>query len=199
MLAGQVAALNAALEAAGRGGDGVRVINQQTVVVAETDAEAQRLFEGYLEVADAVGALTLMSGWTGIDFSTLAPDSTLEDQDSDAIRSVSRRSRLRPWPQLDDSRDRGVRAARRRRSGDRRLGETVADQLESWVDETGVGGFNLAATAVPESWEQITGLLIPELQRRGRYKKEYASGTLREKLGSSARVSGNHAASKVAL
>ncbi|WP_349903832.1 LLM class flavin-dependent oxidoreductase [Parafrigoribacterium humi] len=200
VLSGQIAALNAALDAAGRGGDGVRVINQQTVVVAETDAEAQRLFEGYLEVADAVGALTLMSGWTGIDFSTLTPDSTLEDQHSDAIRSV-----IKAFTASDPGRSWTIReiAEYARLGGDGPVivgsAQTVADQLESWVDETGVGGFNLAATAVPESWEQITGLLIPELQRRGRYKKEYAPGTLREKLGSGPRVSASHAASKVTI
>ena len=61
--------------------------------------------------------------------------------------------------------------------------QTVADQLESWVEETGVDGFNLAATVVPEAWEQIADLLVPELQSRGRFKSEYAPGTLREKLG----------------
>lgn len=200
VLAGQVAALDAALESAGRGSDGVRVINQQTVVVAETDAEAHRLFEGYLEVADAVGALTLMSGWTGIDFSLLAADSTLEDQDSDAIRSV-----VKAFTASDPGRKWTIReiAEYARIGGDGPVivgsAATVADALESWIDETGVGGFNLAATAVPESWEQITGLLIPELQRRGRYKKEYAPGTLREKLSSGPRVSANHAASHVAI
>ena len=61
--------------------------------------------------------------------------------------------------------------------------QTVADQLEEWVEQTGVDGFNLAATAVPEAWEQIADLLVPELQSRGRFKTEYEPGTLREKLG----------------
>ena len=59
---------------------------------------------------------------------------------------------------------------------------TVADQLESWIDETDLDGFNLAFAVRPETLRDIADLLVPELQRRGRYKTEYAPGTLREKL-----------------
>jgi FMN-dependent oxidoreductase (nitrilotriacetate monooxygenase family) len=195
VLAGQVAGLNAALEAAGRSPRDVRVVNQQTVIVAETDREAARLLDEYLEVADATGALTLMSGWTGIDFSKLALDSTLEDQDSNAIQSV-----IRAFSAADPGRSWTIReiAEYARLGGDGPVivgsAATVADQLEEWVEQTGVGGFNLAATVVPESWSQISDLLIPELQRRGRYKTEYRTGTLREKLGSGARIAPNHPA-----
>ena len=58
----------------------------------------------------------------------------------------------------------------------------AADQVEQWVDETGVDGFNLTYAVMPETYENIIDLLIPELQRRGVYKKEYRLGTLREKL-----------------
>jgi FMN-dependent oxidoreductase (nitrilotriacetate monooxygenase family) len=88
VLTKQVAAVAAAVTAAGRDPGNVPVINQQTVVLAETDAAAQRLFDDYLEHADPVGAQVLLSGWTGIDFAALEPDRVLERQDSDAIQSV---------------------------------------------------------------------------------------------------------------
>lgn len=59
---------------------------------------------------------------------------------------------------------------------------TVADELQRWMDETDVDGFNLAYVVMPETYRDIIDLLIPELQRRGAYKKEYRPGTLREKL-----------------
>jgi long-chain alkane monooxygenase len=40
----------------------------------------------------------------------------------------------------------------------------------------------LAYVVMPETYRDIVNLLIPELQRRGAYKKEYRPGTLREKL-----------------
>jgi hypothetical protein len=48
--------------------------------------------------------------------------------------------------------------------------------------QTDVDGFNLTYAVMPESYENIIDLLIPELQRRRVYKKEYQSGSLREKL-----------------
>ena len=56
----------------------------------------------------------------------------------------------------------------------------VADELESWVAETGIDGFNLARTVTPECYEDFIDLVIPELQSRGSYKTAYADGTLRE-------------------
>jgi hypothetical protein len=50
----------------------------------------------------------------------------------------------------------------------------------------------------PESFEDIVGLVIPELQRRGAYKKDYRPGTLREKLfgAGHARLSSPHPAAR---
>jgi alkanesulfonate monooxygenase len=60
--------------------------------------------------------------------------------------------------------------------------EEVAEELIAWVDETDVDGFNLAYAVTPESFADFVDLVVPELQRRGRYKLDYACGTLREKL-----------------
>ena len=60
--------------------------------------------------------------------------------------------------------------------------QTVADLLEEWVEETDVDGFNLAYAVTHETFSDIVTYLVPELQRRGVYKRDYAPGTLREKL-----------------
>jgi long-chain alkane monooxygenase len=72
----------------------------------------------------------------------------------------------------------------------------VADEMESWIAETDLDGFNLAYVVTPETFVDIADLLVPELQRRGRYKTEYRPGTLREKLtaGNSARLGAQHPA-----
>jgi hypothetical protein len=44
------------------------------------------------------------------------------------------------------------------------------------------GDVNLAYTVMPETFADFVDLVVPELQRRGRYKLDYAPGTLREKL-----------------
>lgn len=74
---------------------------------------------------------------------------------------------------------------------------TVADILQEWVDVTGVDGFNLAYAVAPETFEDVVNHLVPELQRRGAYPREYAPGTLREKLfGAGARLPDEHPAAR---
>jgi non-haem dioxygenase in morphine synthesis N-terminal len=69
----------------------------------------------------------------------------------------------------------------------------VADELQEWVEKTDVDGFNLAYAVTDETFSDIVAYLVPELQRRGVYKKDYAPGTPREKLfGSGPRLPQNH-------
>jgi hypothetical protein len=58
----------------------------------------------------------------------------------------------------------------------------VADAIQFQFEESGVDGFNLAHLVTPESLEDFVNLVIPELQKRGIFKKEYEQGTFREKL-----------------
>ena len=60
--------------------------------------------------------------------------------------------------------------------------EKVAEELIAWVEDTDVDGFNLAYAVMPETFADFVDLVVPELQRRGRYKRDYAPGTLREKF-----------------
>jgi hypothetical protein len=64
-------------------------------------------------------------------------------------------------------------------------GATVADELERWVDEADVDGFNLAYAVTPGTFENFAGYVVPELRARGRVQETYAAPTLRENLGTS--------------
>ena len=68
----------------------------------------------------------------------------------------------------------------------------VADAVESWMAATDVDGFNLAYAVTPESFEDFVDLVVPELQRRGVYKRDYRPGTLREKLQGRPRLAASH-------
>jgi long-chain alkane monooxygenase len=75
----------------------------------------------------------------------------------------------------------------------------VADEMQSWVEETGIDGFNLAYAVTPETFVDFVDLIVPELQTRGVYKTDYAPGTLREKLygPGRAQLPDSHPAAKV--
>ena len=59
----------------------------------------------------------------------------------------------------------------------------VADGLEEWFAGRACDGFVLAATHMPGAYEDFARLVVPELQRRGLFHREYAGPTLRENLG----------------
>jgi long-chain alkane monooxygenase len=48
---------------------------------------------------------------------------------------------------------------------------TVANELLAWVEETDVDGFNLAYAVTHETFADIVEHLVPELQKRGAYRK----------------------------
>jgi alkanesulfonate monooxygenase SsuD/methylene tetrahydromethanopterin reductase-like flavin-dependent oxidoreductase (luciferase family) len=58
----------------------------------------------------------------------------------------------------------------------------LADLLEEWLG-AGLSGFRLRPGAIPSDLTQITRGLVPELQRRGLFRREYEAGTLRGLLG----------------
>jgi len=58
----------------------------------------------------------------------------------------------------------------------------VADQMEEWFTSGACDGFVLAATHMPGAYEDFVRLVVPELQRRGLFRKDYEGTTLRENL-----------------
>jgi alkanesulfonate monooxygenase SsuD/methylene tetrahydromethanopterin reductase-like flavin-dependent oxidoreductase (luciferase family) len=61
--------------------------------------------------------------------------------------------------------------------------KSVADQMEEWFTAPVCDGFVLAATHMPGAYEDVVRLVVPELQRRGLFQKDYRGTTLRENLG----------------
>lgn len=74
--------------------------------------------------------------------------------------------------------------------------EQIADNLADWMSQSGVDGFNLSRTVVPECFDDIIELVIPILQERGLYKTSYREGTFREKLFGSPRLPDRHVAAR---
>jgi hypothetical protein len=59
----------------------------------------------------------------------------------------------------------------------------IADTLEQWLDDEAADGFNLTPTHLPHGIVDFAELVVPELRRRGRFRTEYESSTLRGNLG----------------
>ncbi len=59
----------------------------------------------------------------------------------------------------------------------------IADEMEAWHVAGAADGFNLMFPFLPDDWLRFAEFVVPELQRRGLTRREYASGTLRDQLG----------------
>jgi N-acetyl-S-(2-succino)cysteine monooxygenase len=68
----------------------------------------------------------------------------------------------------------------------------VADEMEHWFRSGGADGFNVMPAWLPGSLEDFVDLVIPELQRRGLFRTEYESTTLRGNLGLPRPVNRHH-------
>jgi hypothetical protein len=195
VIAPRVAAIRKLAAEAGRDPKAILMFAMMTVIAAPTDEEAQAKLADYRQYADPEGALTLMSGWTGVDFSRFDADQVVEHVESEAgrtaLENITRADPDRRWTVREVAEHVSIGGI-----GPIVVGSaaTVADQLEGWIDDTDFDGFNLAFVVRPETFVDVVDLLAPELQRRGRYKKAYNEGALREKLFGNPRLGAEHPA-----
>lgn len=167
----------------GRPADSVKILTLATIVVADSDAEAERKHRQLREWADRDGALTLYGGWSGLDLSRFPHDEPLNYVDTDAVRSAlsifTKADPTRTWTPDDVGDFLGIGGI-----GPVIVGspETVVDELTRWVEVGGVDGFNLAYALTPGTFEDIIDLVIPELRKRGLIPEQAAGGTLRSRL-----------------
>jgi FMN-dependent oxidoreductase (nitrilotriacetate monooxygenase family) len=160
----------------------IRIFVGATLIIGRTRAEAEAKLAEYRQHASIEGALAHASASLGIDLARFAPDEELpEAGQSQAIRSnVEALRAAAPRATKRALMDRMVLGSRQPPI----IGsvDEVAEELIAWVDQADVDGFNLSRTVTPECLEDVVRLLVPALQERGRYKRDYAPGSYREKL-----------------
>ena len=61
--------------------------------------------------------------------------------------------------------------------------KNVADRMEEWFTTGAADGFNIMAPLLPRGLSDFVEHVVPELQRRGLYRRAYQSSTLRGNLG----------------
>jgi alkanesulfonate monooxygenase SsuD/methylene tetrahydromethanopterin reductase-like flavin-dependent oxidoreductase (luciferase family) len=59
----------------------------------------------------------------------------------------------------------------------------IADKMQAWLEGEACDGFNVMFHTVPEGLDDFVDLVVPELQRRGIFRREYEGTTLRDHLG----------------
>jgi FMN-dependent oxidoreductase (nitrilotriacetate monooxygenase family) len=166
----------------GRDEDQLKITPGLNVVVAETDQEAQ---DKYGELQALVDFSELEFG--GQDLTKYPLDGPLPDLDYDP--GENGRGRFQQQLELARRENLTIRQLvlkfRVARGHLQAIGsaKSVADTIEQWFVEKGADGFNVVPPYSIKGLEDFTRLVVPELQRRGIFRKEYEGKTYRENLG----------------
>jgi FMN-dependent oxidoreductase (nitrilotriacetate monooxygenase family) len=170
----------------GRAPEHVIVTQLVNTISAATRTEAEDKWAEIGKLPLEIDALSLLSEALNFDFARKGMDEAFTDAEMAEMSG------------LQGIRDRVVRASGKNNptvrefihfSGRGRVHDPViggpkevADRLEQWFTERACDGFVVSATHVPGAYEDFVQFVVPELQRRGLFRKEYASKTLRENL-----------------
>ena len=171
-------------EAAGRDPDLLHILPGALVVVGDTVEEAREkraLLDSLVHHDSAVASLSVA---LGTDASRFDPDGPLP-----------------PIPETNSSksgRERAIALAAREGLTVRQLAQrlggygglalvgtpaTIADEMQAWFEGRACDGFNVMFPYLPMGLDDVVDRVVPELQRRGLFRREYEGSTLRENLG----------------
>lgn len=167
----------------GRDPDHIKILTAATTVIGATPQEALKLHHEFEELAPPEAGLSRLAYHIDYDLSKLDMDGPLPDLDVPGVSGH--------WDEV-------VEYARREHATVRQVGRwygartegnlvgsptQVADRMEEWFVNRACDGFMIQPTHPPVPFEQVVRLVIPELQRRGLFRTEYAGLTLRHNLG----------------
>lgn len=187
-VAKNVAEIRSKAATLGRDPNSIKVLAKFCPVLGRTQEEADAKYRDYIQYGDYEGALALFGGWTGVDMGPYGDDEELRYVESNAIRSYIE-GLISTAPDVNGGKWTKQTLAEHIVVGG--LGATcvgtaekVADEMERWVEEGGVDGFNIAYALMPQTFEDVIEMLVPELRRRGLFWEDYCApgGTYRENL-----------------
>lgn len=170
--------------AIGRDPDSIKILPGALVVVGETVAEAhaKRLHLDSLVHYDS-GIASLNSA-LGYDVSGFDPDEPLPEIPL-TNAGHSSRERVIALAQRENLTIRQLAQRIGSYGGLAFVGtpQSIADEMAQWLIEEGSDGFNIMFPFLPEGLNDFVDKVVPELQQRGIFRKEYEGTTLRENLG----------------
>jgi FMN-dependent oxidoreductase (nitrilotriacetate monooxygenase family) len=191
----QVGRVRQAVADQGRDPQSVKFFTGMSVFVDETEALAKARYDDYRKYTSFEGLIAAMSGIMGIDLSKYPPDEAITYEKNDANQSALEMfTRNNQWTLRQVLEEKALCGTNVALIGDP---AQVAEEMISWMDETDIDGFNIARIVNPETTQNFIDMVVPELQKRGRYKTEYKPGTFREKLFGYSRISPDHMAGKL--
>ncbi|KAI5964086.1 uncharacterized protein KGF55_002028 [Candida pseudojiufengensis] len=175
----------------GRPDGSIKFLQLITPIIGKTEKEAEEKYIEIQKYGDIEGAQALFSGWTGIDISQYGYDDDITAVGTNAVKSF-----LELWNKKSPTDSDQVKKTRAHIAKQITIGglgpvfygtaETVANEIERWVEISDVDGFNITYALQPQTFEEVVEFLVPELQKRGLVWEDYPDLgrplTLREQI-----------------
>jgi FMN-dependent oxidoreductase (nitrilotriacetate monooxygenase family) len=169
----------------GRTAEQVTVLPGVMPVVGRTDREARdklNTLQGFIGSGNALGVL---SERFGFDFSACDLDGPIPELPAaDTYHSFTRVLLAKARREQMSLRDLySLTAAARGHWVLCGSPETIADTLQQWFEEGAADGFNIMPPYFNEGFDDFVDLVVPILQERGLFRREYTGPTLRDHFG----------------
>ena len=167
----------------GRDPDHIKILPGCLVVVGDTVEEAQRkraLLDSLVHPDSGIASLSIALGHDASQFELDAPLPEIPETNA----SKSGRERVIARARRDNLTVRQLAQIAGGYGGLAMVGtpRTIADQMEEWLYSDACDGFNIMFPWVPGGLDEFVDSVVPELQRRGLFRREYEGKTLRENL-----------------
>jgi FMN-dependent oxidoreductase (nitrilotriacetate monooxygenase family) len=169
----------------GRSPDAIKVMPGVMTVIGRTKTEAEDKYERLQSLIQPDVGVKQLSSYFGMDLSRFPLDGPVPEP----AETNAERGRVQVIVDLARRENLTIRQLYKRVIGQRAhrtvcgTPAEVADALEQWFVAGAADGFNILPLTFPQGLNDLVDLLIPELQRRGLFRKEYEGKTLRENLG----------------
>ncbi len=172
------------MRALGRDPEHMKILPAAFVVVGDSLAEAQAKRAHLDSLVHYDSGISSLSSALGYDVSGFDPDGPLPEIPE---TNASKSARLR-FIELARSENLTIRQLAQKAgsySGLAFVGTParIADEMEAWLDGHGSDGFNVMFPWLPGGLDDFVERVVPELQRRGLFRREYEGRTLRDNLG----------------
>jgi FMN-dependent oxidoreductase (nitrilotriacetate monooxygenase family) len=169
---------------AGRDPALIKILPGALVTVAETDEAAREkraLLDSLVHPDSGMAALSIALGTDARAFDLDAPLPDIPETN----QSQSGRQRVLERARRENLTVRQLAMALGGYGGLSFTGsaKTIADEMQHWLESDACDGFNIMFPTIPGGVEDFVRWVVPELQRRGIFRKEYVGSTLREHLG----------------
>jgi FMN-dependent oxidoreductase (nitrilotriacetate monooxygenase family) len=169
----------------GRNRDHLKILPAAFVVVGQTVEEARAMRAKLDSLVYEESAIASLSIALGTDASRFDLDRLLPTDLPETNASKTSRERAIELGRRDNL---TVRQLAQRLGGYAGLAfvgtpQTIADEMQEWLETEGSDGFNIMFPFLPAGLEAFVDKVVPELQRRGIFRRAYEGRTLRENLG----------------